>query len=127
MERALEVFEKTGVSKSTFRSDRKVRFADVAFVTPYEDSDREALYDRIGKRVDAMFAEGLVDETRGLIEKFGPDAFGLRTIGYAETVAYLEGSATLEETVELVKKNTRNYAKRQVTWNKRYAGLPHLA
>ena len=67
-----------------------------------------------------------MDETRNVIKKYGRDAFALKTIGYAEAVAHLEGAATLDETVALVQKNTRNYAKRQVTWNKRYSKMPDI-
>lgn len=92
------------------------------FVTPY-DGDRAALYAKIGERVEKMFEDGLVEETRKLLQTYGAEAFGMKTIGYAETVRHLSGELPYVECVELVKKNTRNYAKRQITWNKRYDNL----
>jgi tRNA dimethylallyltransferase len=128
VERALEVVEKTGVSKAASRAERRLRseYGDAVFTTPYDDSGREALYARINARVDAMFSGGLVEETRHILESYGPNAFALKTIGYAETAEHLKGNATLAETIELVKRKTRNYAKRQITWNTRYHELPHL-
>jgi tRNA dimethylallyltransferase len=128
VERALEVVEKTGVSKAASRAERRLRseYADAVFTTPYDDAEREALYARINARVDAMFAGGLVEETRRILESYGPGAFALKTIGYAETAEYLKGNATLVQTVERVRQKTRNYAKRQITWNTRYRELSHL-
>lgn len=120
--RALEVFEKTGKSKAAFHGDRRLKFENVEFVTPY-GGDREALYAKIGERVERMFEDGLVEEVRTLSEKYGTGAFGMQTIGYAETVRHLAGELSYAECVELVKKNTRNYAKRQITWNRRYENL----
>ncbi len=71
-----------------------------------------------------MFAQGLEDETRRLLEKYPRNSFGLKTIGYAETAACLAGETDFPSCAELIKKNTRNYAKRQITWNKRYDELP---
>ncbi len=124
--RALEVFEKTGKSKAASRSERKLRYPDARFVTPY-DGDREALYEKIDARVAGMFDDGLVGEARKLAERSGENAFGLKTIGYAEVIRYLKGELTLDECRELVRKNTRNYAKRQTTWNARYAGMPNFS
>lgn len=121
--RGIEVKEKTGKSKTEFRTERRLKYPDARFVTAY-DGNRESLYERINARVDAMFAQGLEDETRRLLEKYPRNSFGLKTIGYAETAAYLAGETDFPSCAELVKKNTRNYAKRQITWNKRYDELP---
>lgn len=78
--------------------------------------EREELYDRVNRRVDKMFESGLLEETVPLIEKYGRDAAAFRAIGVKELFPYLDGQATLDETKELIKKNTRNYIKRQLTW-----------
>lgn len=77
---------------------------------------REELYERINKRVDLMFEQGLVDETKFLLEKHGRIQNIIDTIGYKEVISYLDGLMTFEEAVEKLKQNTRNYAKRQLTW-----------
>ncbi|MGN0702292.1 MAG: tRNA (adenosine(37)-N6)-dimethylallyltransferase MiaA [Lentihominibacter sp.] len=83
--------------------------------------DRAQLYDRINIRVDKLMEMGLVEEVRQLM-KMGLDKedISMKGIGYKEIFEYLEGRMTLDETVELIKKNTRHYAKRQLTWFKRY-------
>ena len=78
--------------------------------------DREKLYTRIGQRVEQMFEQGLLEEVKSIIEKYGSDLPLLKTINYRETREYLLGNLNLEETKELMKKNTRNFAKRQLTW-----------
>lgn len=80
----------------------------------------ETLYARIDARVDRMLARGLVDEVRGLLARGVPtSAQSMQAIGYKEIVAMLEGRCTMEETVETIKRNSRRYAKRQMTWFRR--------
>jgi tRNA dimethylallyltransferase len=68
-----------------------------------------------------MFALGIVDEVKNVLKKgFAPDCFGLNSIGYKEVIAYLDRKMSLSEAEELVAKNSRNYAKRQLTWFTRY-------
>jgi len=78
--------------------------------------DREELYEKVNRRVDKMFEDGLLEETVPLIEKYGRDAMAFRAIGVKELYPYLDGSISLEEAKETIKKNTRNYIKRQMTW-----------
>ena len=85
------------------------------------NDDRDALYNRINKRVDVMLEEGLLDEVKSLY----PDKLGLTAkaaIGYKEIFDYLDGNSTLDEAIDKVKQYSRNYAKRQLTWyrNKEY-------
>ncbi|MBR3498159.1 MAG: tRNA dimethylallyltransferase [Selenomonadaceae bacterium] len=83
-------------------------------------SDRPALYDRINRRTEKMFAGGLVDEVKTLLASgIAPNAQAMTGIGYKETVEYLQGGATLEETISKVAQATRNFAKRQLTWYRR--------
>lgn len=77
---------------------------------------REILYDRINKRVDLMIEQGLIDETKKLLQKHGRISNITDTIGYREVLSYLDGKLPLDEAKDKLKQNTRNYAKRQLTW-----------
>jgi tRNA dimethylallyltransferase len=85
---------------------------------------REELYDRINLRVDRMIGEGLVDEAKTLYPM--RDLNGLNTVGYRELFAMFDGSYDLDEAIRLIKRNTRHYAKRQITWNKRYPQIKYF-
>ena len=80
---------------------------------------RETLYRRINARVDNMMERGLLEEARQLFAKYGSAPTSMQAIGYKELVSYLQGEATLDASVELLKKNSRRYAKRQLTWFRR--------
>ena len=83
-------------------------------------AERSELYDRINQRTKQMFANGLVEEVRHLLASgISPTAQAMLGIGYKETVEYLQGSATLDETISKVSQATRNFAKRQLTWYRR--------
>jgi tRNA dimethylallyltransferase len=119
IERALEVKIVSGKSKKDFRSEKKLRY-DTLFITPYL-WEREALYNRINKRVRMMFDEGLEAEVRGLIEAWYTESdFGMKSIGYAEFFPYFAGEISLEEVQNRIAQHSRNYAKRQITWFKKY-------
>lgn len=77
---------------------------------------REELYNRINKRVDLMVEQGLIEETQKLLEKHGRIPNIVDTIGYREIISYLDGELSLDEAKDKLKQNTRNYAKRQLTW-----------
>ena len=81
--------------------------------------DRDTLYARIDKRVDIMVETGLIEETKALLQKHGKIPNLVNTIGYREIISYLDNNCSLEEALDLLKKNTRNYAKRQLTWFRR--------
>ena len=91
--------------------DDEVKFL---FLNP----DRKALYENINKRVDIMFEQGLLDEVKGLLNKYELSTTAKAAIGYKEVIDYLDNKCSLEECKELIKKRTRNYAKRQVTFFK---------
>ena len=78
--------------------------------------DRDKLYEKINSRVDHMFSQGLVNEVKGLIDFKNYNA--LKTVGYKELFQFIENKCTLNESIEEIKKNTRRYAKRQITWLK---------
>ena len=78
--------------------------------------DRQLLYARINARASAMFAQGLVEETRMLMEKYRPDLKLLDALGYRQAAAHLRGEITLEAATDAARQGHRNYAKRQMTW-----------
>ena len=86
--------------------------------------DREELYERINRRVDILMDRGLLEEVRTLFEKgLTSDDYPMKGIGYKELIDHLEGKTTLDESIELIKRNSRHYAKRQLTWFKRYDSM----
>ncbi len=117
--RALEVYEATGMAISQYSKDHafdKRRFNVLKIGLHME---REALYDRINRRVDAMIEEGLVDEVKMLLGRgYSEDLKSMQSIGYRHMVDFIKGRITWEETVRTLKRDTRRYAKRQMTWFK---------
>ena len=111
--RALSVWKASGKPFSNFLSGNK---AERNFTPIYIalDMPRAVLYDRINRRVDAMMAEGLLEEVKALYPF--RDLNALQTVGYTELFAYFDGDMTLDEAVDKIKQHTRNYAKRQMTW-----------
>ncbi|MGC1227832.1 MAG: tRNA (adenosine(37)-N6)-dimethylallyltransferase MiaA, partial [Candidatus Sulfotelmatobacter sp.] len=83
------------------------------------DPDRQVLYERINSRAERMFEVGLIDETRGLHEKYGNDAAPLSSLGYKQAVQFVRGEITREQAVQAAQQAHRNYAKRQMTWFRR--------
>lgn len=116
LRRALEVCYAAGAPYSSFRkqntASRPFSILKIALSVP-----TDALYDRINRRVDAMMRAGLLDEARGLYPQ--RHLYALQTVGYQEFSDYFENKCSLEEAVSKVKQNTRNYAKRQMTWFRR--------
>lgn len=84
------------------------------------NKDREKLYNSINLRVDEMFEEGLVDEVKSLLDRgYTKDLVSMQGLGYKEIIPYILGERTLEEAIYLLKRDTRHYAKRQLTWFRR--------
>lgn len=116
--RAIEVTRLTGVPMSEHqRRARETESPYKATILGLTCSDRTLLYERIDRRVDEMLANGLVEEAKALLERFSLTAG--QAIGYKELVPYFEGKITLEEAVGDIKRETRRYAKRQLTWFRR--------
>jgi tRNA dimethylallyltransferase len=115
--RALEVFHLTGIPLSHCQQEHgfsRERYPNLQIAIQV---DRETLYRRIDARVERMLADGLLDEVRGLLTAGWPaNAKALRSIGYKEIVAHLGGEYPLDEAVRLIKRDSRHYAKRQLTW-----------
>jgi len=118
--RALEVYHGTGKPLTHYHENQPE--PPFTFTTIVLNRDRQKLYDRINKRVERMLEEGLLDEVRAAMDIDGVqlDEPPLSTIGYREPIQYLRGEIEYEEMVRLVKRNTRRYAKRQLTWFRRY-------
>ncbi|OGJ84617.1 MAG: tRNA (adenosine(37)-N6)-dimethylallyltransferase MiaA [Candidatus Raymondbacteria bacterium RifOxyA12_full_50_37] len=113
--RAIEVFEKTGVPMSVLRKE-KVSSRLIIREKIFLDPPRQQLYADINERTDRMFNDGLLRETAGLLTRYGQYAPGLGVLGYREAILCLTGEMREMEARDLVKKRTRNYAKRQLTW-----------
>lgn len=116
--RALELIEKNNITKTDLLAsqEHKLIYDDVHFY--FLNPDREVLYQKINDRVDKMMEEGLLEEVKNLQEKYQLSTTSRQAIGYKELFDYLEGKTSLDEAIELIKKRTRNYAKRQVTFFK---------
>jgi len=122
--RALEVEFLAGRPMSEIQSQHRFSEAPYRVLKFGLQLDREHLYQRIEQRVDAMVQAGLVDEVAGLVESgVPPEVKGLNTIGYREIVGDLRGEHDLEQAIELIKRNSRRYAKRQMTWFRRDSSI----
>lgn len=114
--RALEVMRTTGKPVSAFRKNEKKNL-NFDVIKIGLELDRDTLYQRIDERVDKMIDQGLIDEVSDLYPKKSLNA--LQTVGYQELFGYFDGAYDREETISLLKRNSRRYAKRQLTWFKR--------
>ncbi|MBV9774351.1 MAG: tRNA (adenosine(37)-N6)-dimethylallyltransferase MiaA [Gemmatimonadetes bacterium] len=114
--RALEVPLLTGHTLAWWHQAAPPEAEPVSILPFVLDVPRERLKAAIDRRTDEMVAAGLVEEVQALVHRFGEDAPGLNAHGYAEMIPYLKGERTLEEALELVRRNTKAYTKRQVTW-----------
>ena len=117
--RALEIYKTSGRTKSELDKESKTKeseYRSIQIGLKYED--REILYDRINRRVDKMMADGLLDETKSLLENgvFEKNVTAAQAIGYKELLSYFGGQKSLENAIEDLKMATRRYAKRQMTW-----------
>ena len=112
--RYIEIVKLTGLPLSKARGKNDENEFDIEWIGL--NFPREELYERINRRVDLMLEEGLIDETKALLKKYGRIPNIVDTIGYREIISYLDGETSLERAKELLKQNTRNYAKRQLTW-----------
>ena len=118
--RALEVCLSTGKTFSSFRN-KKNKSRDFKIVLIGLNTDRNTLYERINHRVDLMVEDGLLEEVKAL--RLYQRLNALKTVGYSEIFKYLNNEWTLAEAIEKLKQNTRNFAKRQITWFKKNEGI----
>ena len=109
--RAIEIIKSTGVKISKTKNEKEFDVEWIGLNFP-----RPELYERINRRVDSMIDNGLIEETKSLLNKHGRIPNLINTIGYKEIINYLDGELTLEEALNMLKQSTRRYAKRQLTW-----------
>lgn len=122
--RAIEVFRLTGFTKSQLNKISREKGPEFECVSFCITHDREILYERINNRVDSMIEHGLIIEIKRLLEDFPAlSEIVHQAIGYKEFIPYLRGEMTLNESIEIVKQSTRNYAKRQLTWFRKIVPL----
>ncbi|RHV08114.1 tRNA (adenosine(37)-N6)-dimethylallyltransferase MiaA [Firmicutes bacterium OM07-11] len=118
--RALEYFHQTGEKISEHNEEQRKKVSPYNFSYFVLNDEREHLYERINLRVDQMINEGLVSEVQSLKEKgYTRDMVSMQGLGYKEMLDYLDNKCSLEEAVEIIKRDTRHFAKRQITWFKR--------
>lgn len=118
--RALEYYHETGRKLSEHNAQQRENSSPYQFVYLVLNDEREILYDRIDRRVDQMMEAGLLQEVEALVkEGYERTLVSMQGLGYKEFFDYFDGKCTLEETVDIIKRDTRRFAKRQLTWFRR--------
>ncbi len=118
--RAIEYYRQTGKKISVHNETEKTKESPYQFLYYVLNTDRPVLYERIDRRVDIMMEQGLVEEVKKLADMgCSKGMVSMQGLGYKEILDYLEGNCTLEEAVYVLKRDTRHFAKRQITWFKR--------
>ena len=117
--RALEFYKKTGTKISEHNEAESQKESPYNFEYFVLNDDRQKLYDRIDRRIDIMLEDGLLDEVRSLVDEgYSRDLVSMQGLGYKEMIDYIQERYTLDEAVYTLKRDTRHFAKRQVTWFK---------
>ena len=119
--RVLEIYHLTGHNKTELEAE-SIGDEIYDFRTFVLNWPREQLYERVNTRVDKMIEQGLVDEVKGVLKKYKDFPTSMQALGYKEIRLYLDGIITLDEAIELIKTESRHYAKRQLTWFRKYEG-----
>ena len=118
--RALEFYKETGTKISEHNDTQSAKSSPYNFAYFVLNDDREALYERIDKRIDIMLENGLIEEVKALLDAgYDRKLTSMQGLGYKEITAYLEGEISLEEAIYILKRDTRHFAKRQLTWFRR--------
>ena len=125
--RVLEIYNQTGKTKTELEIESRKNGVKYDFRVFAIDMPREILYERINKRVDIMFENGLLEEVKRLYKKYGEELYtSIQAIGYKEVIDYINGKYTKEEMIEKIKMETRRYAKRQLTWFRKIENITWL-
>lgn len=124
--RILEIYHSTGKTKTQLEIESRQKGPEYDYLLFGINMDREKLYDRINKRVDIMIEEGLVNEVKELLRKYNEFPTAMQGLGYKEVVEFLNKKLSKEEMIEKIKMETRRYAKRQITWFKKYKNIKWL-
>ena len=114
--RVLEIYKATGKNKTEQEKISRINGVKYDYKVFIVNMDREKLYNRINLRVDLMIENGLIEEVENIYKKYNEFPTAMQGLGYKEVVEYLEGQITKEEMIEKIKKESRHYAKRQLTW-----------
>jgi len=122
--RALEIYYQTNVVPSSLKKRAANIRPDIHIIGL--NAPREIIYDKINIRVDQMYQNGLIEEVEKLLKKYEENLNAFEAIGYKETIQYLKGRISKQEMIELVKRKTRNFAKRQLTWYRRFENVQWL-
>lgn len=116
--RAIEFCRDTGEKFSEYNARERLREPAYDVKSFILNMDRDLLYERIEKRIDIMLKNGLVEEVKGLMEKYSENLVSMKGLGYKEIIGYLNGEYSLEEAIYILKRDTRHFARRQLTWFK---------
>lgn len=121
--RVLEIYHLTGKTKTELEEESRKNEPKYNYKLFGITMDRDKLYERINLRVDIMMKQGLINEVKELLTKYKNFPTAMQGLGYKEVVEYLDGSITKEEMIDKIKMETRRYAKRQLTWFRKYKNL----
>ena len=121
--RVLEIYHATGKTKTQMEIESRLNESKYDYLIFGINMDRDILYDRINRRVDIMIKEGLVDEVKNVMTKYRDFPTAMQGLGYKEVVEYLNGDTTKDEMIDKIKMETRRYAKRQLTWFRKYEDI----
>ena len=117
--RVLEIYNATGKTKTEQEIESRKNEVKYDYRVFAINMDREKLYDRINKRVDIMIQKGLIEEVENLLKKYNEFPTAMQVLGYKEVVEYIQGKVLKEDMIENIKRESRRYAKRQITWFKK--------
>lgn len=121
--RVLEIYHTTGKTKTQQEIESRKNGPKYNYLVFGINMDREKLYDRINKRVDIMIENELIEEVKQILAKYKEFPTAMQGLGYKEVVEYLDGNLSKDEMIEKIKMETRRYAKRQLTWFRRYENI----
>ena len=121
--RILEIYHSTGKNKTQLEEESRKNEVKYDYKIFAINIERNILYDRINQRVDLMIKNGLIQEVQEILEKYQEIPTAMQAIGYKEIVEYLQGKTTKEEAIEKIKRESRRYAKRQITWFKKIENI----
>ena len=124
--RVLELYKTTGKTKTQIERESKSKENPYEYIMFGIDMERDLLYSRINTRVDKMIERGLIEEVQKILNEYKSFPTAMQGLGYKEVKEYLEGISTKEEMIEKIKMETRRYAKRQLTWFRRYKNITWL-
>ncbi|MEF2641965.1 MAG: tRNA (adenosine(37)-N6)-dimethylallyltransferase MiaA [Clostridia bacterium] len=124
--RVLEIYKATGKTKTMQEIESRKKDNPFNFKLFGINMEREKLYERINLRVDIMIKQGLIEEVKNIVKKYNSFPTAMQGLGYKEVVEFLKNEITEDEMIEKIKRESRRYAKRQITWFKRYENIKWL-